>query len=217
MPIIDEETMNKIHEYLKYLHTHEEPKIEQLPNLPFEEIVGEELAEFMDLDKELIFKMYKASEYLDIRSLVRLCSATIGYNIKGYELKDVAGYYGIENWKPENEKTEEEKEEERQREIFEAEEKKKQAEYRALMKERGMMGGIYGNFGEGAAAPTYSQWTVQHAREQKEREAYRKQIQEEMQAEFAQLRAEQEVKKQAEPDADLLDAWEELENKGKKE
>lgn len=105
---VDGETLAKVIEYLEYHYEHPAQEIEKpLRHANMRDNVVDKFDyDFVQVEHTMLFKLIMAANYLDIPSLLELCSATVACSIKGKKTEEIRKLYGIVNdFTPEEEKS----------------------------------------------------------------------------------------------------------------
>ena len=93
---ITKKTLKKIVEYCQWIHENSEPTINPLRSKTFNEIVPNEwLQNYITIDKEFLFEIALAANFLNISSLLELTSAKIASDIKGKSIEENRAYFGV--------------------------------------------------------------------------------------------------------------------------
>ena len=75
-------------EFCSHLRAHEPPFIEKpLPSADFASLVDLWYAEFIDLDKEILFELIMAANHLNIQPLLQLASAKVAALVKNKSIQ----------------------------------------------------------------------------------------------------------------------------------
>lgn len=98
VPNVSHDTLKKVIEFCEYNVDHELGEIEKpLKSKNISESVPEWYANYIDLEKTLLFDVICAANYLDIPGLLKLGCAKVASKIKGKDPKQIREEFGIEN------------------------------------------------------------------------------------------------------------------------
>jgi S-phase kinase-associated protein 1 len=62
-----------------------------------EDLVDEWFVQYLNAEKDVLFELIKASNYLDISSLLELSSAKVATMIKGKPIQEIRDFFNIVN------------------------------------------------------------------------------------------------------------------------
>ena len=98
LPNVKAKTMEKIIEFCKHLDKNEYVFLDQpLQSTDLTQLVDKWYADFIDVEKEEVFDIVMAANYLNIPALFDLSSAKIASNIKDKPIDDVREYLVLKN------------------------------------------------------------------------------------------------------------------------
>ncbi len=105
LPEIKKATLLKVIEYCTYINTNVPPQIDKpLRSNELSDIVDPWYAEFVNLEKEVLFELILAANFMDINSLLELACAKVASLIKGITIPQIREFFNIENdYTPEDE------------------------------------------------------------------------------------------------------------------
>ena len=90
--------LEKVIEFCRHLKDHQAPEIEKpLKSTDMAEVVGPWYADYINLEKEVLFELISASEHLKINPLFELACAKVASLIKNKSIQKIRKYFNIEN------------------------------------------------------------------------------------------------------------------------
>ena len=98
LPSVNCRVLQKVIEFMT--HQLEEPLAEikkPIKSADMTEVVPSWEAKFVDVDKDVLFEVITAANYMDIPSLMELSCAAVAALIKGKEVEEMREIFGIEN------------------------------------------------------------------------------------------------------------------------
>ena len=99
LPSVEAKVLKKILEYCEHICTHPPPQIDKpLKSIKLDELTSKYYADFIDFsDKNDLFDIVIAANYLDIASLVGLGCAKIASKVKDRPIQEAREFFDIEN------------------------------------------------------------------------------------------------------------------------
>ena len=98
LTVINKATLLKVIEYCTYINTNVPPQIDRpLRSNELSDIVDPWYAEFVNLEREVLFELILAANFMDIKSLLVLACAKVHSLMKGMTIPQVREYFNIEN------------------------------------------------------------------------------------------------------------------------
>jgi len=91
LPAVKKVVLDKIIEYCTHINTNPEPVITKplkSNNLAENIEGGEWFVKYIDLESDMVFEIMLASNFMDVKSLLLLCSAKIATLIKGKSIQE---------------------------------------------------------------------------------------------------------------------------------
>ena len=105
VPQVSKKCLLRVIEYLVYIDSNEQPFIYMpLKSGDLYECTTEWFAKFVDVPQAELFELMLAANFLDIKSLLDLCSAKLASWITSKSVEEIREFFGIENdYTPEEE------------------------------------------------------------------------------------------------------------------
>ena len=100
LPPLKKDILEKVMVYCEYIHQNpdKEPKLEKpLKSDKIDDLVDEWFVGYLNAEKDVLFELIKASNYLDINSLLELSSAKVATMIKGRPIQEIRDFFNIVN------------------------------------------------------------------------------------------------------------------------
>ena len=98
LPNVKKAILDKVIEFCNYIRDNPSPEIEKpLKTANMSEIVAPWFVKFVDLEKEVLFEIILAANFLDIKPLLELSCAKVASLIKGKSIPEIRSYFDIEN------------------------------------------------------------------------------------------------------------------------
>ena len=98
LPNVKKAILDKVIEFCNYIKDNPPPEIEKpLKTANMSEIVAPWFVKFVDLEKEVLFEIILAANFLDIKPLLELSCAKVASLIKGKGIPEIRSYFDIEN------------------------------------------------------------------------------------------------------------------------
>lgn len=95
---VSSDILEKVVEFCESLLMHPIPSIEKpLRSSNLHDILPKVHADFFDVDREMLFHLLNAADYLNIEDLLTLCGAKIATLIMGRSTEQLREDFGIEN------------------------------------------------------------------------------------------------------------------------
>ena len=96
--LINKATLLKVIDYCTYINTNVPPQIDgPLRSNELSDIVDPWYAEFVNIEKEVLFELYTAAKFMDINSLLELASAKVASLLMGMTIPQIKEFFNIEN------------------------------------------------------------------------------------------------------------------------
>ena len=98
LTVINKATLLKVIEYCTYINTNVPPQIDKpLRSNELSDIVDPWYAEFVNLEREVLFELILAANFMDIKSLLALACAKVASLMNGMTIPQVGEFFNIEN------------------------------------------------------------------------------------------------------------------------
>ena len=98
IPSVDSKHFEKIIDFMKMYHENQMAEIEKpLRSNNLKDIVGENYAEFINIEEEFLFSLIMKANYLDIQPLLNLGCAKVASMIKGKSPEEIRKIFDIQD------------------------------------------------------------------------------------------------------------------------